>query len=402
MIKNSDLRPLYDMNVIDFFNPKEPITSKIIEMIFNYYNESEFIVLKSFCKTFLNPLGFDVRDISEPIIISEKQGHIDVRISESEKYAIIIENKLKGAEFQRNQLARYIQILRNEGFEDEQIYVIILPRYKKININKSVWRLPPDVAKTTNYNRHCGTYDDKLCWCDIFSREYTPKEIKYCSSCRLLEESFAARTKILHIDFYEWLLGVENLIPKREINVRSAIVQFADYLNGLYNNRINQKLDMKIVDFLRDKLEVDVTKSSWKKLNDQIDEVQELIDGLTTLRTQISSDFIDKWYEQLLPKWSMLRNEPHKSFGILIKGMWFGCWWAEEADNHDSPIWGIFCDEGNPTSAKIKIAEKILSKCGLTNSVGDNQWMTWSNTIEGDKIADRLYTAAKDLGYLKI
>lgn len=402
MLNNYELRPLFEMNVIDFFNPKEPMTSKIIEMIFNYSNENEeFIVLKRFCETFLCPSGFDIRDISEPEIISERQGHIDIRITESEKYAIIIENKLKGAPFQRNQLARYIQQLRSEGFYDEQIYVVILPRYVNTVINKSVWRLPSDAMETTNANRHCRVSDGKLCWCDIPKRVFTKQEIKHCSKCELLEEVFIDRTKILHVDFSEWLIEVEHYVPRREINVRSAILQFADYLNGLYNNRINQKLNMKIVEFLRDKLELDITKSSWKKLNGQIDDVQELIDGLTTLRTEFSSDFIDKWYEQLFPKWNMLRNEPRKSFGILIKGMWFGCWWAEEADNHDSPIWGIYCDEGNPTPSQIKAAEKILAKCGLSNSVGDNQWMTWSNTIEGDKIADRLYTAAKELGYIK-
>lgn len=157
-----------------------------------------------------------------------------------------------------------------------------------------------------------------------------------------------------------------------------------------------------ITDFLRDKLELGNSISDWKKLNNKIAEVEELEEGLRTLRMEMSSDLIDLWHENLLKKWPMLRNEPRKSFGILIQGMWFECWWAEESDDKDSPIWGVYCDSGNPTSRQVKIAQKIIDKSGLSNvEVSENQWMTWSNTIKGEQVADKFYTVAEELGYLK-
>lgn len=402
MVQSCELRPLFYMNFIDLFNPKEPITSKMLERILSYNNKDGYVILRNFCDSFLNSCGFDSRNISEPEIIAERNGHIDIRITEGGKYAIIIENKLKGADFQRNQIARYIQTIKDEGFENNQIYIVILPLYKDIRIRPSVWHLPSDYKSATNANRKCGIYDEKLCWCDIPHRKLTKEEAKHCSSCMTSwRDEFSDRTRILHQDFSTWLINTESIVPQRELNVRSAILQFADYLNGLYDTRIDQKLNKMITDFLRDKLELGTSASDWKKLNNKIEEVKELEEGLRTLRTEMSSDLIDLWHERLLKKWPMLRNEPRKSFGMLIQGMWFGCWWAEESDDKDSPIWGVYCDSGNPTSRQVKIAQKIIANSGLSNVISDGQWMTWSNTIKGEQIADKLYSVAEELGYIK-
>lgn len=402
MVQSCELRPLFYMNFIDLFNPKEPITSKMLERILLYNNKDGYVILRSFCDSFLKSCGFDSRNISDPEIFAERNGHIDIRITERGKYAIIIENKLKGADFQRNQIARYIKTIKEEGFENNQIYIVILPPYKDIRIRPSVWHLPSDYKSATNAKRKCGIYDDKLCWCDVPDIRLTKEEAKHCSSCiTSWRDDFFDRTRILHQDFSTWLINTESIIPQRELNVRSAILQFADYLNGLYDTRINQKQNKMITEFLRDKLELGTSVSDWKKLNNKIEEVKELEEGLRTLRTEMSSDLIDLWHERLLKKWPMLRNEPRKSFGMLIQGMWFGCWWAEESYDKDSPIWGVYCDSGNPTSRQVKIAQKIIANSGLSNVVSDDQWMTWSNTIKGEQIADKLYTVAEELGYIK-
>lgn len=101
----------------------------MLERILSYNNNDGYVVLHSFCHQFLEVSGFDCNNISEPEIIAESNGHIDIRITEEGKYAIIIENKLKGADFQRNQLARYIKTIKEEGFKNEQIYIVILPQY---------------------------------------------------------------------------------------------------------------------------------------------------------------------------------------------------------------------------------------------------------------------------------
>lgn len=403
LIDESELKPLYGINLLDFFNPKEPTTSEILENILSYQDNNGYVLLNSFCETFLSSCGFDSRQISDPDILSEKKGRMDLRITEEERYAIIFENKLKGADFQRNQIARYIQTILSEGFSIEQIFIVILPLYDNVYIRPSVWRLPCDYNKTSNSERKCGIIDDKQCWCDVPHRNFTKSELSHCDKCEKdWKNIFNPHTVIITRDLSEWLIESEKLIPKRELNIRSAILQFADYLNGLYNNRIDQKLNKMITQFLREKLELDTSIASWRKLNNRINEVNELVNGLESLRLEMSSDLIDSWYETLREKWPMLRTKPRKSFGILIKGMWFGCWNAEESDNGDSPIWGVFCNDGNPSALQMKVANKILSLAGLSNSVEENQWLTWDNTIHGDKIADKIYTVAKELGYLKV
>lgn len=403
MMDSCELRPLYNLNLIDFFNPKEPVTSRMLEQIFSYSSKKEgYVVLRNFCERFLAPCGFDCRKISEPEIIAERNGHIDLRITEENKYAIIVENKLKGADFQRNQIARYIQKIKDEGYDNNQIYIVILPQQRNVIINPSVWRLPPDYRSSTNVERKCGIYDDKLCWCDFPERKQTDYESKHCSKCvKEWEKEFSNHTRILHQDFAKWLIETESVLPSRELNVRSAILQFADYLNGLYNTRTDQKLNKMITDFLRDKLNLTTSASDFRKLNRKIEEIEELEDGLKALRLEISSELIDLWHDRLLKKWPMLRNEPGKSFGILIQGMWFGCWWAEEADNKDYPIWGIKCAEDNPSERQVGIAREIISKSGLAYTVSDDQWMAYDNTTKGDVIAGRLYNAAAESGYLE-
>lgn len=92
MVQSCELSPLFYMNFIDLFNPKEPITSKMLERILSYNNKDGYVILRNFCDSFLNSCGFDCRNISEPEIIAERNGHIDIRITEGGKYAIIIEN----------------------------------------------------------------------------------------------------------------------------------------------------------------------------------------------------------------------------------------------------------------------------------------------------------------------
>ena len=125
-IDRSPNKPIYLLNLLDMLNPIETTTSQIITSILNYQVNHEFVLCRMFINYFLLPKGFNMQWFSSPCITAETD-RIDICIQEKGKYAIIIENKLKGARFQRNQIARYIGKMRREGFKDEQIFVIILP-----------------------------------------------------------------------------------------------------------------------------------------------------------------------------------------------------------------------------------------------------------------------------------
>lgn len=153
----SENKPKYQLNVLDLVNISEPLTSQLLKLLFQYRLKDRYVICEAFLKYFLTTSGYNAELFSRPRITAETE-HIDVGIQERGKYAVIIENKLKGAVFQRNQLARYIQKMRNEGYTDDQIFIIVLPGYVDRDIfdhiNKSVWRLPSD-WESPNQERVC-------------------------------------------------------------------------------------------------------------------------------------------------------------------------------------------------------------------------------------------------------
>ena len=70
-----------------------------------------------------------------------------------QSYAVIIENKIHDAVFQRNQLARYINVTKSLTNEDN-VFIVLLPKESYngyINgIPDSVWRLPCDWDVSNN------------------------------------------------------------------------------------------------------------------------------------------------------------------------------------------------------------------------------------------------------------
>lgn len=133
LISESENKPLYDINLLDLFNVTEPMTSTIISLILKYKISGDYVLCRSFIKTFLEPREFRMEWFETPLITAEKD-RLDVCIQEPDKYAIIIENKLKGAEFQRNQIARYIEKMRKRdtmmiGFSSLYYLIVLTSNY---------------------------------------------------------------------------------------------------------------------------------------------------------------------------------------------------------------------------------------------------------------------------------
>lgn len=149
-IDNSKYRPSYDGSLLDIIGGiSEPVTSQIIANILKYTDEHKRnVLLESFIQSFIN------KDIvvEAPIITSEKE-HLDIAVRDKH-YAIIIENKLKNADFQRNQLARYIARVKEHNYTENSIYIVIMPQFYDKKIRLSAGRLPKDWRKN-NGTRKC-------------------------------------------------------------------------------------------------------------------------------------------------------------------------------------------------------------------------------------------------------
>ena len=399
VIDSSENKPKYSLNLLDVFNVAEPLISKIISLIFKYKRGHDYVLCRSFVEEFLVDCGFDLEWIKRPSITAET-GRIDIGIEERGKYTIIIENKLRGACFQRNQIARYIQKKRKSGYLDDSIFVVVLPNYVDDSffdhINKSVWCLPKD-WQSSNQVRKCSYKDDISCLCDF------GEIAEICQDCQNLKLKFIKQTVVLDVGFIKWL---ENkclpLVPSDECLLRSAIIQFVDFLKGIFNNRLNHKLMMEIEKFLREQL-VDSNEplmEQWKIIEEKKKEVKKLIEGLEQLQTSIGKEQIDGWRELLMPKWGhWLKYEKRSSFGINIQGVWCGCWCGDG----EKPYWGFKRPNSKeePTEKQKEMVKKILEGVGNPQYNTDGVWFAWCNTWRGDERCDKFYETALKLGYLK-
>ena len=268
--EKSPNKPPFAINYLEYYDSREPVTSWIIRHMFAYTYNNKHPFFVSFAKHFLIDIGFNIDWIESPIINKDHEYKgIDILVRDNQ-YAIIIENKLKGADFQLNQLARYIAAMRLEGYSDNQIFVIVLPKYDISNDDlwNSVWNLPKD-WQSTSLARTCRV-DSNTCWCDYDN--FTPK--KCCEKCEPLRTKFEGQTLFIHKDLSDWLfdsiinnsLGISNEEIRKQYVLVSAVLQFVDYLNSLYETRENDKFKMDIQKFLSEQL----------KLNDNIDIVKQI------------------------------------------------------------------------------------------------------------------------------
>lgn len=416
LIRISPNKPIAEMNIIELLKPNEVQTSGLFEMLFSYRNQNnEYQILKSFAQRFLEPLGFDINNIRLPEMHREKK-HIDLWVVEHGKYAVIFENKLKGACFQRNQLARYIQTMRALGYADEQIYVVLIPKNPDFNldgIRDSVWKFPQDALTTSNYALRCAWKDNVSCWCDFKEDVVLNKrDLQHCKKCdQSFRQKFAERTVILKTDFSAWLIDEEQKIDVRERNVRSTMLQFADYLDLLYNNRLNNLMKNEIDKFLIERLHPSKDKDGWMMLRERLRELEELERGIDRVRYEVSRCLIDRWYDNLKDKWQGMQYVPHESFGYIIdKKIWVGCKFYYEDEDHldmgdeGQPFWGFTrTDNKDATQAQIKLVKRILSQCENLSGKGnwdDGDYIVWNNTLNGDLRCDELFATIKGLGFI--
>lgn len=392
---------LYQFNLLDMVPVEEPHTSKFLCSILNYTENGTHIILTSFVDRFLSLVGLDKSRIKRPVITAEKS-HVDVRILDND-YAVIIENKLMNAPFQRNQLGRYIEDTHRLGFEYENIFVVIIPQYFDPElvdgIRSSVWKCPSDGLSSSNASRCCAHYDQYLCWCDDKCRTLNSDEINHCDRCIDFYPSFKDRTIVIHAQLSDWLLEVNQTIDPKQITLRSAIHQFADFTKGLFDTRINNNLLMDIKKLIKESFLPPEASAitQWNILHDKSVELNEIQSALSAMKVQLSKDLVDEWYHELKSEFVMIKREVQKSFGINIMGVWVGCWCG--SNNNGCPYWGFYC-ENKGTAEQQAMVREILAECDMHSSKSTTNYISWDNTRHGAERCRNFYNAAKRLGYL--
>jgi hypothetical protein len=118
---------------------KETAHSRFLWKILSYEEDKTYPILKSFYESCL-PKKFGLAEKIKKPEITRETANIDILIQD-ESYSLIIENKRHDAKDQGNQLARYINFVKNQGKDAKQIYICYLPNDGKEPVEDS-WKDP--------------------------------------------------------------------------------------------------------------------------------------------------------------------------------------------------------------------------------------------------------------------
>ena len=406
----------YATNILDILNPTEPLVSKILCSFLSFTQNGKFCLWRSFTEKFLSRCGFENKWINKPIFSSE-ENRIDILVKE-QSYAVIIENKIHDAIFQRNQLARYINVTKSLTNEDN-VFIVLLPKesYNGYieDIPDSVWRLPCD-WKVSNNERKCALRGDStLCACDIENlSEDKQKEFK-CKDCINFKENYLNRTKVLDNTFLDWLdQEMGKKASADDAIMQSAMLLFSDYFKGIRHLRNKDKFIMDITDYLRNKLisEADSISDNFKNISEMIEAVTDLKNGLERLAVTYSKELIDKWhksfkewYDQQSVKDTYLLKYNNKTcFYIEIKGIQIGCWSGEDngyTKYSRYPYWG-FKKVKDDKSRDSDMIEKIKkeAKVAILHDDSNGPFLSWGSTTNGFEDLKEYVLAAIKLKYM--
>lgn len=282
----------YHINIIDELHINENGHSRVLTKLLRYKNEQkQYVILQSLLKHIEEKLKHieEKFKIVEPVITQEVK-RIDLWIKDK-KYALIFENKVYNAADQDAQICCYIEKTREDGYKNEQIYVIYLSRDGK----------EPDPQSWGEY-----------------------------------KESFKSRYVNLSFrnDILPWLKEIE--INSKEKYLQSAILQYVDFLEGdnmfrtseIYND-MNTKLGELIETHYS--LQNESAEDKIAKLLKDKSNVSDVKEQMEMLTTKYYNQLYEKWYAdikqeynletQLLPndKWTIIRVKT-RTYSVSISG----------------------------------------------------------------------------------
>ncbi|MEI7945639.1 MAG: PD-(D/E)XK nuclease family protein [bacterium] len=242
----------YHINLLDIWKPEETDHSRILLQIFKYKTINGGF-------EFLNSLIDFIREqhgkafkvvVGNPRMTAEK-ARIDVWIQEHGKYAIIFENKSNWHKDEPYQLARYIKAVKALGYREDQIYVLYLPRYSSRE---------PDLQSWTDPDNPDADFKER------FKDRYV---------------NFSFRDGIL-----PWLK--QKVLPNirnKDAYLLSALTQYVDYWDGLFEQRAgNKEKNMSIEAVVKDQMGISTNPKDSAELIKDLKKVQQKISDFDTVR----------------------------------------------------------------------------------------------------------------------
>lgn len=254
---------VYNANIITELHANENAHSRILRMFLQYDDGTKnYPVLKRFLEIpkIKNVLSSSV--VFKSPYFANEQERIDVLIEEPRSFAVIVENKIKGATDQERQLERYIKSVNAHGVPDDNIYAI----YLTDSGDKEVSDLSfTDVAK------ECLGYKDE----NDMGR-FVPMNYRY--------------------DILPWLEKevLPNCIEKEELLI-SALKQYIDYLKCMFGIIENEEQKIQIMEKLKKEIGISGNDlESVEKCSKTIEELDCLKQKVTDIKEDLARNCFDE------------------------------------------------------------------------------------------------------------
>ena len=280
----------YQINVIDELHINENGHSRILTQLLKFANaKGEYELLESlieYVKNLHNADEWDRIMVKRPLLTQEK-ARIDlwVRDVRDADYAIIFENKIYNAKDQEAQLSTYIDKTKAEGFAEQDIFVVYLSQ--------------------------TGQEPNDQTWGDY----------KQAFADRYVNLSFRD-------DILPWLKSeVLPNIHEKDICLKSAVIQYIDYLEGLFFLKsIYRTMNMNLEKIINSHFELDKCKDDKERvrlLSEKIDDIKELEQQLYNVIDNICQRIFDGWKDDVKRRYPELKSgysDDHVSVSIPICG----------------------------------------------------------------------------------
>lgn len=270
-IKEEEQKKLpFHLNLVDQLHINENAHSRILMHLLSYKNDNDkYVFLTSLIDLIKEKQSgnFGKITIESPLITQEKE-RIDLWVRDKD-YAIIFENKIYNADDREAQLSNYIEKTLKHDYNKNQIFVVYLSQYPKEPESQS-W----------------GEYKDS------FRSRYV--NLSFC------------------YDILPWLK--DKILPNikyKELFLQTAIIQYIDYLEGLFKIRnIDKPMNMELNRLIEQHF--NLTGESAK---DKIRNIQKSAQELDDLSSQMKA-LLESYRQNIYETWKKKTEEKYSKFNL--------------------------------------------------------------------------------------
>lgn len=264
-----------EINPFDFLKLRETDHSKILATLLNI-KRGKFYILESF----LRFIGKSQESFSNLTTVSPKVltefWYVDVSILDRD-YCLLIENKVKNANDQESQLARYIEgKLNSSDYKEEQIYIIYL------------------------------SADNSKC----------PSNQAWERNGKNYQQSFANR--YIHLTIKDhiclWLKELLNEIPTEEYQLRNFISQYESFWEKQFSqSKYELEMNTELKSLLTQSLGLNNTnkEEALEIVKRTRTDLEQMKTSLIELHSDIYSDSLDNEFKKIA---KTLQNKYHTSY----------------------------------------------------------------------------------------